>query len=149
MFRIFEHDWKLAVLMLQKEFAQRLVAKPGVKDYSHLTVACSYYCKAEILRTVPRGAFSPQPKVDSAVVRLTPIEKPFETDDFFWETLNKLFQHKKKTIRAAIKSAKLYDRFHGNAVQLTLPPEMDKKRIVQCDLHDLMQIINILREHMH
>ena len=140
---------KPAVLMFQKEFAKRLSAKPGTKDYSKLSVAAQYHCDIKKIVDVKRGAFRPMPKVDSTVVKLMPKEPLFSTDDFFWETVGKLFQHKKRTIRAAIKSAHLYDHYHGNAVPLHLPERFEKKRIVQCDLQDLKEIVNLLREHMH
>lgn len=140
---------KPAVLMLQKEFAARLIAKPGSKDYSRLSIAAQYNCDIKKLVSVKRGAFRPMPKVDSTVVSIKPIELPFSTDDFFWDTIGKLFQHKKRTIRAAIKSAHLYDHYHGNAVPLHLPERFEKKRIVQCSLLDLKEIVNLLREHMH
>jgi 16S rRNA (adenine1518-N6/adenine1519-N6)-dimethyltransferase len=141
--------WKIAALMLQKEFAKRLVAKPGTKDWSRLTVLASYHSDVELVATVGPGAFKPPPKVDSAIVLIRPKKPPFATDDYFWETVNRLFQQKKKTVRAAIKAAHLYDHKHGNAIALTLPEEFEKKRVVQCDLEDIKQIVNILREHMH
>lgn len=58
--------------MLQKEVVDRLTAQPGTKSYGRLSILVQYLCVAELLFIVPPGAFSPQPKVDSAIVRLTP-----------------------------------------------------------------------------
>lgn len=58
--------------MLQKEVVERLVAQPGCKAYGRLTVIVQYQCEVEQLLSVPPTAFHPQPKVDSAVVRLIP-----------------------------------------------------------------------------
>lgn len=64
--------------MLQKEVVERMAAQPGTKDYGRLTVMLQYHCEVEHLFNVPPEAFDPQPKVDSAVVRLTPyLESPF------------------------------------------------------------------------
>ncbi len=142
-------NWKIAVMMLQKEFAKRLVAKPGTKDYSRLTVLANYYSDAKIISSIGRGAFQPPPRVESAIVILKPRKKPFAADSYFWECVNRIFQHKKKTVRAAIKAAHLYDHIHGNLIHLTLPERFEKKRVVQCNLEELKEIINILREHMH
>ena len=60
------------VLMFQKEVAHRIVANPGVKDYGRLSVIAQVVCEARIVLEVPARAFTPPPKVDSAVVRLTP-----------------------------------------------------------------------------
>jgi len=58
--------------MLQKEVVERLTAAPGSKSYGRLSILVQYLCQAELLFIVPPGAFTPQPKVDSAIVRLTP-----------------------------------------------------------------------------
>jgi 16S rRNA (adenine1518-N6/adenine1519-N6)-dimethyltransferase len=65
--------------MLQKEVVERIAAQPGTKDYGRLTVMLQYHCDVDYLFNVPPEAFDPQPKVDSAVVRLVPHrESPFE-----------------------------------------------------------------------
>jgi ribosomal RNA small subunit methyltransferase A len=65
-----------AVFLIQKEVAGRIVAKPGTRDFGYFSVECQYRAKTEYLFTVPPGAFRPPPKVDSAVIRLTPIAAP-------------------------------------------------------------------------
>jgi 16S rRNA (adenine1518-N6/adenine1519-N6)-dimethyltransferase len=60
-----------AVFLIQKEVALRLVASPSSRDYGYLSVFTQLYSRPEMLFTVPRGAFQPPPRVDSAVVRLT------------------------------------------------------------------------------
>lgn len=62
--------------MLQKEVVLRLAAAPGSKAYGRLSVILQYYCEVEHLFDVPPTAFHPQPKVDSAIIRLTPHAKP-------------------------------------------------------------------------
>ncbi|WP_416353177.1 16S rRNA (adenine(1518)-N(6)/adenine(1519)-N(6))-dimethyltransferase RsmA [Agrilactobacillus fermenti] len=64
------------VVMMQKEVAQRLVAEPGHKDYGSLSVAIQTKMTAKIEFKVPKTAFVPQPKVDSAIVSLTPLDTP-------------------------------------------------------------------------
>lgn len=68
------HRPKRLVLMLQKEVGERIVAKPG--DMNRLAVFCGYYAECSYLFTVPAGAFSPPPKVQSCVVRLEPRPEP-------------------------------------------------------------------------
>jgi 16S rRNA (adenine1518-N6/adenine1519-N6)-dimethyltransferase len=68
--------FRLLVLMFQKEVARRLVAGPGDPAYGSLSLATQYRAQAELLFTVPRGAFAPPPKVESAVVRLVPRAEP-------------------------------------------------------------------------
>lgn len=65
--------------MLQKEVVERIAASPGCKAYGRLSVMLQYYCNVEHLFNVPPEAFEPRPKVDSAIVRLTPhSHNPFE-----------------------------------------------------------------------
>ena len=69
--------------MLQKEVVERLAAKPGNKSYGRLSVVVQYLCEVEQLFTVPPTAFHPQPKVESAVVRIIPYQvSPFPEVDF-------------------------------------------------------------------
>ncbi len=92
-----------AVLLVQKEVAERLAAEPGSRQYGFLTVETRLYATAEILFTVPPSAFRPSPKVESAVVRLLPsasiaslrIEDPAK----FLQFVGLSFRQKRKTIR--------------------------------------------------
>ncbi|MCY7380121.1 MAG: 16S rRNA (adenine(1518)-N(6)/adenine(1519)-N(6))-dimethyltransferase RsmA [Gemmatimonadaceae bacterium] len=70
-----------AVYLVQKEVADRLVAAPGTKEYGALTVNVAAVARAERLFIVPAGAFSPPPKVQSAVVRITPLPTPLVTPE--------------------------------------------------------------------
>ncbi len=73
--------FSLLVLMFQKEVALRLVAAPGDPAYGSLSLATQYRAQAALLCTVPRGAFRPPPKVESAVVRLVPRPAPLLPPD--------------------------------------------------------------------
>jgi 16S rRNA (adenine1518-N6/adenine1519-N6)-dimethyltransferase len=68
------------VFLVQKEVADRVTAPPGGEDYGALSVGVQAVARAERLFTVPAGAFQPRPKVDSAVLRLTPLPEPVVTD---------------------------------------------------------------------
>ncbi|AGT30496.1 16S rRNA methyltransferase [Geobacillus genomosp. 3] len=89
------------VVMLQKEVADRLAASPGTKDYGSLTIAVQYYTKAEVVMTVPRTVFMPQPNVDSAVIRLTKRSHPpvaVEDEDVFFQVVRASFGQRRKTL---------------------------------------------------
>jgi 16S rRNA (adenine1518-N6/adenine1519-N6)-dimethyltransferase len=70
-----------AVYLVQREVADRLVAEPGTREYGALTVNVAAVARAEMLFRVPAGAFSPPPKVESAVVRITPLPTPLAASD--------------------------------------------------------------------
>ena len=92
--------------MLQKEVVERISADPGEDDYGRLSIALQYYCEAEHLFNVGPGAFRPAPKVHSAIVRLTPHEKPPVTIDdhgLFNRMLSQAFSRRRKTLRNALK----------------------------------------------
>lgn len=89
------------VLMMQKEVADRLAAKPGTKDYGSLTIAVQYYTCPEVVMKVPKTVFMPQPNVDSAVVRLTKRKAPpiqVIDEDFLFAVTRAAFSQRRKTI---------------------------------------------------
>lgn len=104
-FRILEQDFRRAVVMVQKEFADRMAARPGSDDYSRLSVSTYYRARCELLEHVPRSRFWPQPEVDSTVVRLEPRPPPFEVENerFFLHLVGLLFQHRRKKIGTVLK----------------------------------------------
>ncbi|KYD05844.1 16S rRNA (adenine(1518)-N(6)/adenine(1519)-N(6))-dimethyltransferase RsmA [Saccharococcus caldoxylosilyticus] len=89
------------VVMLQKEVADRLAAKPGTKDYGSLSIAVQYYTEAAVVMTVPRTVFIPQPNVDSAVIRLIKRKQPpvaVNDEAFFFQVVRASFAQRRKTI---------------------------------------------------
>ena len=98
LFRILEARFQDALLCLQKEFAQRLVAAPGSNDWSRLSVMAQNAADIQFLGVVPRTAFAPMPKVDSALVHLLKNPK-FPLDE---PLVSCLFQHKNQTVKNAL-----------------------------------------------
>jgi 16S rRNA (adenine1518-N6/adenine1519-N6)-dimethyltransferase len=92
------------VFLIQKEVAERLTARPGSRDYGFLTVETQLFASAELMFTVPPGAFRPPPKVDSAVVRLTP-RTPVEAAPELLEFLSSCFRQKRKTLRNNLRGS--------------------------------------------
>ncbi len=98
--------WQSLTLMFQKEVAQRIVAQPGSKAYGRLSILAQWRCDAKIVMEIPPAAFTPPPKVTSAVVHLERLEKPrFEADA---KTLSRVvaqaFGQRRKMLRASLKS---------------------------------------------
>ena len=94
-------------VMVQKEVAQRIAAKPGTADYSAFTVFCQYYSEPELLFDVPAGCFMPQPKVTSAVITLrTRKELPWqiESEEIFFRTVRASFAMRRKTLQNGLAS---------------------------------------------
>jgi len=106
LFWLLEKPFKLAVLAFQEEFARRLTATVGSKDYSRLTVSTYYRADAELLDKVPRNSFYPPPDVDSVVVRLKPRPVPFrvKNEKAFFELVQTVFTQRNKKLRNAVLS---------------------------------------------
>jgi 16S rRNA (adenine1518-N6/adenine1519-N6)-dimethyltransferase len=96
-------------VMLQKEVVDRIVAGPGSKIYGRLSVMLQYYCHVEKLFTVPPCSFSPQPKVDSAILRLiTKQQRPLDKaqEGIFAQVVKMSFSQRRKTLRNNLKPFK-------------------------------------------
>ena len=94
--------FEAVTVMVQKEVAQRIVARPGTADYSAFSIFCQYYTEPEILFDVPAGCFMPQPKVTSAVITLrTRKELPWDIadKDVFFRCVRASFAMRRKTLQ--------------------------------------------------
>ncbi len=107
------------IVMMQKEVADRITAKPSTKAYGSLSIAIQYYMKAEIAMTVPKSVFIPQPNVDSAVIKLTRYDTPPVSvldEDFLFFVSRSSFAQRRKTII--------------NNLQSQLPHGKEKKELI-------------------
>jgi 16S rRNA (adenine1518-N6/adenine1519-N6)-dimethyltransferase len=110
---------KRCVFLVQREVAERIVATPGSRDYGALTVNVQAVARAEIVRGVPPGAFTPPPKVDSAVIRLTPLDSPLipveELDEFRSFVLS-VFGMRRKQIANVLRSVRRVSLERANEI---------------------------------
>ncbi len=104
LFFLLEKGFDCAILSLQKEFAERLVATVGSKDYSRLTVMVYYRAEAELLDHVPKDVFFPPPEVDSTMVRLKPHKPPFplENEKTFFELVRIMFSQRNRNVKNGV-----------------------------------------------
>ena len=129
--------WDCAVLMLQREYARRLTARPGTADYGSLTVFVSYFCDSEPIFDVGAAGFYPPPAVASSVVKLWPAARRAQAVDdealLLW-LIRAAFAHRRKTlinsllasapegsralIEAGVRSAGLPDAIRGERLAL-------------------------------
>ena len=98
--------WQSLTLMFQREVAERIVARPGSKAYGRLAVLAQWRADARIVMSLPPGAFTPPPKVSSAVVHLTALPEPrFDADaTVLSRVVAAAFNQRRKMLRAALKS---------------------------------------------
>ena len=112
--------------MLQKEVVDRLTASPGTRDWGRLSIMVQYYCQADYLFFVPPGAFSPPPKVDSAVVRLLPyptLPHPADDEDHLRRLVAQAFTQRRKAIRNSLKSLVSLEQFEAAGIDAGLRPD--------------------------
>jgi 16S rRNA (adenine1518-N6/adenine1519-N6)-dimethyltransferase len=123
-FRLLERPFDLAVLMYQREFAQRIVASPGSGEYGRLTLNVSFRAEAEILERVPRTAFRPRPQVESAIVRLRPRKTPIPVDErIFFDLTRALFSMRRKKVSRSLAAANV----SSDALSRIEPALLDKR----------------------
>jgi ribosomal RNA small subunit methyltransferase A len=107
-FKLANEKFDRAVLIVQKEFAEKMVAKPGEKNYGRLSVTAQIAFSVKLIQIVPRHVFRPMPKVDSAMIVLKPTGKmltQYEENVIRW-----LFSHKNKTVRNALLDSKMFEK---------------------------------------
>lgn len=125
--------------MLQLEVVQRITAKAGEKNYGRLGLMLQYHCEVEHLFNVPSTAFTPAPKVGSAIVRLKPYkDKPLEANDpkILEMVIRTAFNQRRKTLKNSLKTL-LRESRKPTTVDLSLRPET-------LSLKDYVEISNAL-----
>jgi len=108
-----------AVYLVQREVAERVVAPPGSKTYGALSVNVQAVARAELLFRVPPGAFTPPPKVDSAVIRITPRADPDvapEREERFRALVQEAFGLRRKQMRRVVRTIAALDAERADAV---------------------------------
>lgn len=139
---------KAITVMVQKEAAVRICAKPGSRDFGALSVAVQYYSEPEILFNVSKGSFIPSPEVDSSVIRLNILSSPRvnpNDEDFFFEVIKAAFLQRRKTLVNSLSTYfctdknKLIQLLEINSINSKIRPE-------QLTLQQFEKIANILKD---
>lgn len=132
-----------AVFLVQKEVAERITADPGGREYGYFSVECQFFARTEYLFTVPPGAFHPPPKVDSAVIRLTPRSNQGGSDpaiadgEGFLAFVSACFRQKRKTLRNNLAGHWPPDRYESR-------PEVSR-RAEQLSVAELVELYRALK----
>ncbi|XP_036143762.1 probable dimethyladenosine transferase isoform X4 [Monomorium pharaonis] len=143
-FKLLSHRplFRCAILMLQREFAERLVAKPGDKLYCRLSINTQLLARTDMLMKVGKNNFRPPPRVESNVVRIEPRNPPPPINYQEWDCLTRIaFMRKNKTLSAAFN-------------QTTVITMLQKNYKIHCSLNnkiipdnfDIKQLINHMLE---
>lgn len=117
-------------VLIQKEVAQRICAKPGTADYGAFTLLMQYYTEPELLFTVPNTCFLPAPKVTSAVIRCTRRHEPpvtVRSEQMLWRTVRSGFALRRKTLVNSLQTA------------FSLPKEQLTQIVLSCGLESTVR----------
>lgn len=140
-FKLFDYDFELAVVIFQHEFARRLMAGPGTRDYSRISAAFSLLAEGKIISRVPPQAFYPQPEVDSAITRFHPKKHLGVEKDNYLELLHLIFPYRRKILKKALKLGMERTgkelRVHG------IPQELLHKRVMHLSPEEIARVVNI------
>jgi len=101
-------DIESVTVMIQKEVAVRMQASPGTKDYGALSLAVQYYTKPEVIAKVPPNCFIPRPNVESAVIKLSVLEKPsveVKDEKLLFKIIRASFNQRRKTLFNGLKNS--------------------------------------------
>lgn len=136
------------VIMIQKEVADRMAAKPSTKAYGSLSVAIQYYGDSKIIAKAPKGAFVPPPTVDSSVLKIKMKEKrevELIDESLFFEVVKGSFSKRRKTI---LNSLSTYGEFNKEVIEKALQvSEIDPKRRGETlSIHEFANLSNKLYE---
>ncbi len=130
-FRIKDYSFERAVLIVQKEFAEKMIAKPNESNYGRLSVTAQLAFDVKIIQKVPKHLFYPVPKVDSAMILLKPTGNRINQRDE--EIIRILFQHRNQTVRNALK--------HN---ELTAPEKFAQRRTRTLSKEECLEIANTI-----
>ncbi len=144
-FKLLGCKFDMGILMYQHEFAKRMAAAPGSKDYGRLSITVQYHADVKILEVVPPAAFSAPPRVSSAIVKLVPRSPPYKVKDkdFFMRFLTAVFSQRRKTLRKAISNNAMFLGIRNNALG-TIPDELLKKRAEVLSPQELAGLADLL-----
>jgi 16S rRNA (adenine1518-N6/adenine1519-N6)-dimethyltransferase len=138
-FRIAKMKFERAVLIVQKEFAQRMAATPKDKNYGRLSVTAQLAFHVELVQLVPRHLFRPTPKVDSAMIILKPTGRTLT--QFEENVIRCLFTHKNKTVRNALLDSKMFEEEEVGEDKLGA---FSKRRVRTLTKEEVLEVAKLL-----
>lgn len=140
---ILSSAFKAATLLLQEEFANRLAAPSGSRDYGRLTVMLQCKAKAKLIKKVPRSSFYPRPRVDSAIVNIEPSKETptIENGQVFTELVRMLFTQRRRKLEGVL-GRYLSRQFPCHARELLNTTPIPEKRVFETSPEEFVTLSN-------
>jgi 18S rRNA (adenine1779-N6/adenine1780-N6)-dimethyltransferase len=130
--KLMEYNFKCAYILVQKEFGDRMIARPGSEDYSRLSVMCQLIGQVEKVMKVSRNSFIPPPKVDTCFMKIEPkIPRPPINIKEFDSLLKICFGRKNKTLAGNLKSSNLQNKIKNIELYKNVNPDGIIDQIVE------------------
>ena len=160
-FKFLKSNFDLAILMYQKEFADRMNGKVGTKQYSRLSAMLYFKANVKFLTKVSPESFIPSPKVDSSVVELKPKENQIDEDDYkaYSKVVKALFQHRNKKARNALIDSRhiigFKDKKELKSILNNLEDENPTikefllERTINLSPENIMELSTLLKDHIN
>jgi 16S rRNA (adenine1518-N6/adenine1519-N6)-dimethyltransferase len=145
LFQLLEKKFDFGIFILQKEFAERLAAEVGTKDYGRLTVMINYRATVDLLNIVSRKMFYPPPDVDSMLLCLKPRDPPFhvENESIFFDIVRTLFTQRNKKVRnGLIQFLRKHDITKQEAIKLADSTIYSMRRVRELSPEDFGFLAN-------
>ncbi len=133
------------ILMMQWEVAERIIAKPGGKDYGALTIGISYYADSELVVKLSPENFYPAPQVDSALLKLTMLKKPrvvVNDEAHFFRVVREAFRGRRKMLKNALRRFATAETLTTTLTELDIAPE---RRAETLDITEFAALANSLQ----
>jgi len=151
MLKLLSLKFDLAVLLFQKEFADKLLAQPGFREYNALTVASNYFCDCKMIKKVMAGSFFPKPSSGSCILKLEWRQKKEQAknDALFVEFLKEVFRLKNKNFSNALQNSlpflKKKIQFNEKEVAGKIPSlEFAHKKVYLLECNEFVKAFNEL-----
>jgi 16S rRNA (adenine1518-N6/adenine1519-N6)-dimethyltransferase len=144
-----DYGFKKIVIMVQKEVAERFCAKPGGKEYGAVTLGVSYRADAKVILNVGKEKFIPQPKVDSAVIEMTILDKPRvspKDEKLFFALIKAAFAQRRKTLSNALSNAGIFGSKESVSEAISLLGVESNIRGERLSIEDFAKLSDIMTE---
>ena len=150
LWKLLEHTNQISncILMMQWEVAERIVAKPGGKDYGALTIGISYYADSDLIVRLSPENFYPAPQVDSALLKLTMLKKPrvvVNDEVHFFRVVREAFRGRRKMLKNSLRRFATADTLRRTLTELDIMPE---RRAETLDITEFAALANSLQPNI-
>jgi 16S rRNA (adenine1518-N6/adenine1519-N6)-dimethyltransferase len=145
--QILKSKLRIASLLLQEDFVKRLTASSGSRDYGRLTVMLQTRARAQYVSKVPRSAFYPEPRVDSAIVTIRPTSEAMITKDekIFEDLVRAMFSQRRRK-SSSVLSRYLEANYRAKKEKIMTRVDLNDKRVHELTPIEFVRLSNLIAD---